>query len=230
MDIVGVYLPAVLGALTILLVYFIGKELFNRRVGILAAGLIAYMPGEFLGRSILGFTDHHVSEPLFTAITMLFLILATKTAWQRQLGYSHRVQRDWKAITRPLLYSLLGGLFLGIYVLTWIGSALLILIIFVYFIIQFVIDHWRGKSTDYLGIIGTLSLLVATAMTLFFLLRTWARTMSEASLLIAMCTPLILNSISRLMASNKIRSAYYPLALIGSGFAGLAILHATNRP
>lgn len=54
--------------------------------------------------------------------------------------------------------------------------------------------------------------------------------MSEASLLIAMCTPLILNGIPRLMASNKIRPAYYPLALISSGSTGLAILHATNCP
>src|SRR4030065_199312 len=38
-DVVGVYFPAVLGALTVIPVYFIGKALFNRWAGVLAAGL-----------------------------------------------------------------------------------------------------------------------------------------------------------------------------------------------
>ncbi|MDP2931377.1 MAG: STT3 domain-containing protein, partial [Chloroflexota bacterium] len=57
-DVVGVYFPAVLGALAVIPVYFIGKTLVNRWAGVLGAGLIAIMPGEFLGRSILGFTDY----------------------------------------------------------------------------------------------------------------------------------------------------------------------------
>jgi dolichyl-diphosphooligosaccharide--protein glycosyltransferase len=68
-DVVGVYFPAILGALTVIPVYFIGKELFNRWAGVIAAGLVALLPGEFLGRSILGFTDYHVAETLFTTIT-----------------------------------------------------------------------------------------------------------------------------------------------------------------
>ena len=81
MDMVGVYFPAVFGALTVIPVYFIGKALFNRWAGVIAAGLVAIFPGEFLGRSILGFTDYHVAEVLFTTMTMLFLILAVKD-WQ----------------------------------------------------------------------------------------------------------------------------------------------------
>lgn len=53
-DVISVYFPAVLAALTVIPVYFIGKELFNRWTGVVAAGIMAVMPGEFLGRSILG--------------------------------------------------------------------------------------------------------------------------------------------------------------------------------
>ena len=49
-DVVGAYFPAVLGALTVIPVYFIGKELFGRWAGMLSAGLLAVLPGEFLGR------------------------------------------------------------------------------------------------------------------------------------------------------------------------------------
>jgi dolichyl-diphosphooligosaccharide--protein glycosyltransferase len=65
--IMGAYYPAVLGALIVIPVYFIGKELFNNRnAGLLAAGLIAIAGGEILNRSLLGFTDHHIAEALFS--------------------------------------------------------------------------------------------------------------------------------------------------------------------
>ena len=79
-DLVGVYFPAILGALIIIPVYFIGRTMFNRWVGVSAAALIAVLPGEFLGRSLLGFTDHHIAEVLFTTLTILFLALSLKHA------------------------------------------------------------------------------------------------------------------------------------------------------
>jgi asparagine N-glycosylation enzyme membrane subunit Stt3 len=49
--IVSLYYPAVLGVLVIPPVYFIGKELFDRRVGLLAAFIVGFMPNTFLARS-----------------------------------------------------------------------------------------------------------------------------------------------------------------------------------
>src|SRR4030042_768053 len=51
-DVVGVYFPAVLGALTTIPVYFIGKTLFNRWAGVIAAGLVGIYPGELVGRAV----------------------------------------------------------------------------------------------------------------------------------------------------------------------------------
>jgi len=86
-DVVGAYFPTVLAALTIIPVYFIGKTLFNKWAGLLAAGLIAILPGEFMGRSILGGGDNPIAETLFTTTALAFLILAIKTAGQRQLSF-----------------------------------------------------------------------------------------------------------------------------------------------
>lgn len=130
-DVVGVYFPAILGALTLIPVYFIGKELFNRWVGVLSAGLVTLLPSGFLSKSILGFTDHHVAETLFTTVTILFLILAIKSAGQKQLVFNHLKCGEWAIIGKPLLYSLLAGIFLGIYLLTWVGGLLFIFLIFV---------------------------------------------------------------------------------------------------
>jgi dolichyl-diphosphooligosaccharide--protein glycosyltransferase len=50
-DVVSVYFPAILGALTVIPVFFIGKALFNRWAGVLSAGLLAILPGDFLTRT-----------------------------------------------------------------------------------------------------------------------------------------------------------------------------------
>ncbi len=227
-DVVGVYFPAILGALTVIPVYFIGKELLGRWAGMLAAGLIALMPGEFLGRSILGFTDHHVAETLFSTTAILFLILTIKAARQRQLSLNHIKHREWAIITKPLVYSLLTGLFMGIYLLSWVGALLFVFIISAYFVIQFIIDHLRGETTDYLSIVGTLSWLIALALSLPLLPQTWLRPLYLPSLLIATFIPLVLNGISRLMAIKKVKRAYYPLTLVGLGLIGLAIFQIVN--
>ena len=74
-DLVGTYIPPILATLTIIAVYFIGKALFNRWVGLLSAALLAILPGEFLNRSLLGFTDHHVMDSLLFTTSILFFIL-----------------------------------------------------------------------------------------------------------------------------------------------------------
>ena len=223
-DVVGVYFPAVLGALTVIPVYFIGKELFNRWVGVLSAGLIALLPGEFLGRSILGFTDQHVAETLLTSVIILFLILAIKTARQKQLTFSHLRHLDWATGARPIIYSLLSGIFLGIYLLTWQGALLFVFIISVYFIIQFIIDHLRGKSTDYLCVVGFILFVIALLM----FLPVSRGMLNWVSLVVALLIPLVLSGASWLIIRREIKPAYYPLALVGLGLAGLGIFYAIN--
>jgi dolichyl-diphosphooligosaccharide--protein glycosyltransferase len=227
-DVVGVSFPAVLGALTVIPVYFIGKELFGRWAGVISVGLITLLPSAFLSRSILGFTDHHVAETLFSTTFILFLILSIKAARQRQLTLNHIKRQEWATITKAFVYSLLTGFFLGIYLLSWAGGLLFVFIVFVYFVTQFVIDHLRGQNTDYLCIVGTLSFLIASALSLALLPQTWFRELYLPSLLIATLIPLILNGISRLMATKEIKPAYYPLTLGGLGLVGLAIFHIVN--
>jgi len=223
-DVVGVYYPAILGALTVIPVYFIGKELFGRWAGIIAAALLAILPGEFLGRSILGFTDHHVAEALFSTITILFLILAVKTAGQRRLTLHHLWQKNWAITTRPLIYSLLAGVFLGIYILTFRGALLFVFIISVYLIIQSVINHLRRNSIDYLGIIGVGLFFTALVISLLV----YRQALYLVPMVGALFIPLILIGISRLMKKKTVKPAYYPVTLLVLGLAGLGLFYLVN--
>jgi dolichyl-diphosphooligosaccharide--protein glycosyltransferase len=181
------------------------------------------MPGEFLHRSMLGSVDHHIANTLFTTVSVLFLILAIKTGRQRDLTFSLK-RLDWRITARPIIYSLLAGIFLGIYLLTWMGALLFAFLFSLYFIIQFIIDHLKRKSTDYLFIVGG---------TLFFVTLLVFLPLSPAGFeLVAMAgallIPLALGSISWLMAHRGMKPIYYPLALIGAGLAGMAIFYAVN--
>ena len=210
---VGAYFPAILGALVAIPVFFIGKELFNKKVGLIAAALVVILPGQFLLRSLLGFTDHHVAETLFSSTTILFLILAVKSSKQKGISFNSFLTRDWATLRKPLIYSLLTGISLGFYLLSWAGGALVIFIIFIFAFIQYISDHIRGRSTDYLCIIGIPSLLIALLMVLPFLGRYGEVDLQILSLLIAMLALLALSGLSFLMTRINMRRAYYPLAL-----------------
>jgi asparagine N-glycosylation enzyme membrane subunit Stt3 len=169
------------------------------------------LPGEFLGRSILGFTDYHVAEVFFTTVAMLFLILAVKSGRDKQLSFSSLRHRQWVTITKPLIYSLLAGVFLGIYFLTWAGALLFVFIIFIYFVLQFIIDHLKKRPTEYLCFVSTIAFIVTL---LLFLLQSPSR-MALASLTIAIIVPIALAVLSYFMARRNTRPIIYPASIIG---------------
>ncbi|HEY4711621.1 MAG TPA: oligosaccharyl transferase, archaeosortase A system-associated, partial [Dehalococcoidia bacterium] len=227
-EVVGAYMPAILGTLTLIPVYFIGKELFNRWVGVMSAALVAILPGEFLHRSLLGFTDHHAAEALFSIVCILFLIMAIKRAREREISFRHILSRDWSTITKPLVYTLLAGIFLGIYLLTWQGGLLFIFIIFAYLVIQFIVDHLGHKSSDYLCIVGAPLFLIAFLMLLPILGESKLDMISRVSLPVAIVVPIVLGILSRFMSGRALKPVYYPLAVLGLAGIGLAALHAIN--
>ncbi len=223
-DVVSVYFPAVVGALTVIPVYFIGKTLFNRWAGVMSAGLVILLPGEFLGLSILGFTDRSAIETLLTAVTLLFVILAVKEAREKPFTFSCLKQREWTVNTKPFIYSLLAGIFLGSFLLTWTGAYFLVLVILVYSVVQFVIDHLRRQSTDYLCFVNAITLFIALIVTLLG----YPSVSYLAPLIITLVVVLISTGVSRLMVKREIKAIYYPLALLGLAIVGTAIFHTIN--
>jgi asparagine N-glycosylation enzyme membrane subunit Stt3 len=75
---VAAFLPIVFFILTVPLVYFIARELFSPRAGIIAASVFALLPGEYLTRSILGEIDYHAFEVLLTTGMVVLIIWGIK--------------------------------------------------------------------------------------------------------------------------------------------------------
>jgi len=73
---IAAWYPAVLGALIVVIVFLLGRLVFDWRAALVAAAVIAVLPGHFFRVSSLGFTDHHVMESLLAAL-FFFLLLST---------------------------------------------------------------------------------------------------------------------------------------------------------
>jgi oligosaccharyl transferase (archaeosortase A-associated) len=221
-DTIAPYFPPVMAALTIIPVYFIGKTLFSRWAGVFAAGLVAILPGEFLGRSILGFADHHVAETLFSTTAVMFLVLALKNAKKEPITWSQLRHPRSSGLTKPAVYGVCGGVFLGLYLASWMGALLFVLILAGFVVFQFCADHLRKVPTDYLCLVGVgtfLSALVA------FLVFSQHRN-TAAVLSIAVVMPVVMLGISRLMASGGFKPVYYPVVVVGLGLGAFGVLYA----
>ncbi len=221
-DLVGVYFPAVAGALLVFPVFLIGRALFNRWAGLAAAGFIALMPGEFLIRTLLGNADSHAMEIFFTTLLMLFLVLAVQRGKTLEFpGCLHDHRRD---LLLTLVFSALGGLGLGIYLLSWQGALLFVFIIFLWIVIQSAVDHLMGKPTFYLGLAGTVIFLIALLMAL----TSAPDAMARFSLATGMLVMAALAAISWMMRRRKLNQIYFPTVILILGAAALAALYAIS--
>jgi dolichyl-diphosphooligosaccharide--protein glycosyltransferase len=223
-DVIGAWFPAVLGAATVIPVYLIGKEMYNRNVGVLAAGLIAILPGQFLSRSMLGFTDHDIGGILLLIFALYFLILALRHAKENQITFGTIKGKDWAALKKPVTYTIFTGLTFGLFMLEWVGGMMFGYVFFGYIIIQYIIDHLRGESTDYLCIIGVPVYVIAIGMIAPFLHPGSVEPGYVITSIAAVCAILIMSGISTGMVKKDIPAYAYPLALIGTALGALVLL------
>lgn len=140
-DTVGAYVPAILGVLTIIPVFFTAQALSGSWAGIIAAGMISILPGEWLARSSLGFTDHHVMEVFLSSLVLLFLVLVFKSKGKRVVLYS------------------LGALFcFWFYYYTWSGGALLAFIVVSALVAIAILNP--NSSIIYMAMIASLTIIL----------------------------------------------------------------------
>lgn len=222
-DLVGVYFPAILGALMVFPVFLIARTLFNKWAGLAAALLITLIPGEFLVRTLLGNTDSHVMEIFFSTLFMMFLLLGAEKG--KLLAFHTILDIRGNNIVIMLIYLLFAGLCLGIYIASWMGAALFILISFTWLVLQFISDHLRKADTFYLGLCGAVVYIFALILSL---LVPNIMPITMAALVIALLSTIALSVLSLLFKRRGIKGSYYLLAIFGTGLLALALLALVN--
>ena len=148
-DVVGAYAPAVIGALTGIPVYVIGRELFSRRAGLWAAFIVGVLPGQILMRSALGFTDHHCAETLLSTTAVMWIVLALDSA---------------RPLRQRLRLSGGAGATFGCYLLTWGGGSLFVLVVVASSAASLILQRLRRETSDNLPLILAPAFAVAAVM------------------------------------------------------------------
>jgi dolichyl-diphosphooligosaccharide--protein glycosyltransferase len=128
------FVPALYGALLVFPVYFIGKILFGKKAGLVAALLIALIPIHISSGhgSAYALFDHDSFNLLIYFMTFLFLIKSIKE----------------KETIRRILYALLAGVSLAALSMVWVEAQYLYTIIAIYVVIQLIFDLFTNKVEE----------------------------------------------------------------------------------
>ncbi|MDO9325368.1 MAG: oligosaccharyl transferase, archaeosortase A system-associated [Methanoregula sp.] len=143
--------------------YFLGKRLWNERAGLAAAGLIAIISLYYFTISSYGWTDHHVSEVLFSTIFILIYCSA--------LNYIQKNPVELKNAATflfPVAFSIGAGISLFFALLSSTTVILVLLVVAIYTAIQFILDYYQGDNSDHLLIANVVLLSVTAVLLLLF--------------------------------------------------------------
>ncbi|ADI74124.1 Oligosaccharyl transferase STT3 subunit [Methanohalobium evestigatum Z-7303] len=217
------YYPTILGALVVIPTYFAGKWLYDRRVGLLSAILVAIAPGQFLSRSMIGFNDHHIAETLFSTIVAALLIIAIVKARQHNISFENLKNKNFSEFKQAIPYFIFTGIALGLYTLSWKGALFFSFIIGVYITIQHIIDHLHGRSTDYLAIGGITIFFVTLIMVLITPELGGSKSLNIKGLLGGILAFPILTGISIALKNKDLKRYYYPFAVAAFFIAGIGL-------
>ncbi|MDK2833669.1 MAG: dolichyl-phosphooligosaccharide-protein glycotransferase [Methanolobus sp.] len=232
-NMIGAYFPAVMGALIVFPVYFLGKHLRDRKTGVIAAFLIAIGPGQFLNRSMIIFTDHHVAETLFSTLFILFFMLSVIEANRMKLSIK-MIQHKENHAVKPILYAVLAGLMYAAFQLSWPGAPLFGMIIVIFAVIQYTVDHLSGKSTDYLGIVGIITFLVALLFVSPFIrpemgispyFYSWFHVLTAFAAVLAF---VYMSLVHKELDRRHLKPVYYPLVLFATAVIALILLRVAS--
>ncbi len=125
------FLPALFGALLIIPVYVIGKTIFGRKEGLLAALFIALIPIHLSSGHGSAYTlfDHDSFNLFLFFMSFTFIIKGIK-------------END---SIKSILYAILAGIPIAALTMTWVESQFLYVTIGIYAIVQMVIDIYTNK-------------------------------------------------------------------------------------
>jgi oligosaccharyl transferase (archaeosortase A-associated) len=149
-------IPPLMAVVMVPLVYLIGQKLVDWKTGLLAAGLLAVMPGQFLYRSLFGFADHHIAEVLFSTIFILAYLCVIAATKENEIDLKR--PETW---TRPAILSIAPGVAFILGYLVMPTMILFALIVAVFSLIQCLINFWRGRPSEYLLIVNTVTFGIA---------------------------------------------------------------------
>jgi dolichyl-phosphooligosaccharide-protein glycotransferase len=160
---VGLVIPPLMAAATVAIMYYIGKTCGNWKTGVLTSGFTAVVTGQFFYRSLYGYMDHHIAEVLFSTLFCLFYMYAIFS----EKGTSIDLKNIWSHRSLLLISALAGiAYLLGLF--TMPTMILFAMIVGIFTVVQFIIDVYRKRTSEYLLLINGIIFIIAIIGLLIF--------------------------------------------------------------
>ena len=219
--------PVAMAAVTVVLMYYVGRICGDWKTGLLAAGFTAVVSGQFFYRSLYGYFDHHIGEVLFSTLfclVYLYILLSEKDAKIDLKDFA-----TWK---KTALLSVLAGIayLLGLFLMPTMILFALIVVLFT--VLQFIINAWRDQPSEYLLVANTIIFTVAIIGLLLFGFKSPGLDLSTYSLghiyayIAVIAGTVVLYLLARYLRGKE--KYYYPLSLVGIAAVFAGVLFVVN--
>ena len=219
-EMVSAFVPILVGSVSIVVVYFLVREIFDERVALLAAFMSALAPYYML-YTMFGATDHHCLEVLLQLVSLLFLALALSRVKSRSL------------------FAVLAGLALAALAYTWQGASVYLSIYLIYAAVKMTLDLKDGSDSKNTIYVLLLAYVVSMILVLPFWNADWMSPsfLGTVAIIIAI---VIMYALSRLLSIRGINWKAFPLGLLlfgiifallsplAGGFFGISRLISTG--
>ena len=148
-------LPAIFGALIVLPIAGLARKLHSNMAGIVAAWLIALMPGH-IGHSTFGLADHDAFAMLFLAIAFYYWVKAMNEITNQRLFNTPSmsplyiiagIREMWTQNTKVMANATLSGVSFAIVALGWKGFVYGPGILFIAFAFQIFFNMFRRRDS-----------------------------------------------------------------------------------
>ncbi|MHA2363835.1 MAG: STT3 domain-containing protein [Candidatus Hodarchaeales archaeon] len=124
LDLAAYYAPGVLGTLSVLMIYLLGKELANKKVGLFAAFFLSFSPGH-IQRSVVGFFDNEALGIFLMLVVFYFFLRALRMG--------------------SIFQSVLSGISLGILMGSWGASTYVIQLLALYTVVLILLKRYSER-------------------------------------------------------------------------------------
>ena len=229
------FYPAVMGAFLIFPVYFIAKSLFKNKVVALLASFLSGISSVFLFRSILGNTDHHVAEVVFSSLMMMFLIFSLQSRKERisggKLKLAEWFKKEFKYEKKFWIFTILTGFSLGLYFLAWTGAIMFLFLIFCFVVLYYLLEYFLGNRQNWILYMGIVIFLISFLMIAPFfghpdLFHTYMYNMVHLEgFCLGVLVFVLLLLLDKIFLKKKVNPKWMPVALAISGIFLLVVLN-----
>jgi oligosaccharyl transferase (archaeosortase A-associated) len=221
MGIVASVVPVIFGAAMVPVIYLTGKVLRDKMTGLISAGLIAVVAGEYTWRAFFGYVDHHILEVfLSTIFALIYLTLLHYPGWKEM---KLQELRSWRT---PLFFCILAGLVYLLGLFNMPTMVLFALIVGIFTFIEGIVGYFRGQSIAYLLVMNTVIFSLVIIGFLIFGIKSGKLSLADYSIvhvyvylfLIAMTA--LLYALSVVFSKKRL---FFVVSLIAAGTLAIGI-------